>query len=304
VSASASAPVAGPFLRPEHVAPIRSLGLRAKLIVEGMIAGLHRSPYHGFSAEFLEYRPYRAGESTRMIDWRKYARTDKTVVRLFEDETNLAARILLDISASMRFSSVGAMNKYEYARTLAASLAWILIRQRDAVGLAAFDDTIKAVIPPRSANAQLKAILSTLERLAPAGATSCGAAIDTVARAIGKRGLCILISDLLDDPAAIIAGLRHLRFKRQDVMVIRILDPLEQTFRHDASLRITDMENNAEIVLDGATATEFYERGFDGHRRTLQAAMREMAIDCEVVTTDEPFVKALLRILEKRSRLG
>ncbi|MBD3316686.1 MAG: DUF58 domain-containing protein, partial [Chitinivibrionales bacterium] len=124
------------FLRPEHVAPIRSLSLRAKLIVEGLIAGLHRSPYHGFSAEFLEYRPYRTGESTRMIDWRKYAKTDKTVVRLFEDETNLYARIMLDKSASMRFASPGAVSKFDYGRTLAASLAWILVRQRDAVGLA------------------------------------------------------------------------------------------------------------------------------------------------------------------------
>lgn len=299
---SAAQPVTS-LLRPEHVAPIRSLSLRAKLIVEGMIAGLHRSPYHGFSAEFLEYRPYRHGESTRLIDWRKYARTDRTVVRLFEDETNLYARILLDKSASMRFHSAGAMNKYEYGRTLAASLAWILIRQRDAVGLAAFDEKVTTMIPPRSTNVQLKTILSVLDRLEPGAATRCGAAIDAVARTIVKRGMCILISDLFDDPASIVQGLRHLRFKRQDVIVIWMLDPLEREFRKNADLHIRDIETGEEVLLDGLTAAEYYRQGFTQHRATIQAAMAELSVDCEIVSTDEPFQKALLRIIEKRGTM-
>jgi uncharacterized protein (DUF58 family) len=295
---------ASSLLRPEHVAPIRSLSLRAKLIVEGMIAGLHRSPYHGFSAEFLEYRPYRHGESTRLIDWRKYARTDRSVVRLFEDETNLSARILLDKSASMQFHSAGPMNKYEYGRTLAASLAWILIRQRDAVGLAAFDEKVETMIPPRSTNVQLKTILGVLDRLTPSRATACGTAIDAIARTIQKRGLCILISDFFDEPQAIIQGLRHLRFKRQDVMAIWMLDPLERDFHKDADLQIRDVETGEVVLLDGVTAAQYYREGFDRHRAEIQAAMAELAVDCEMVTTDEPFQKALLRIVEKRGRLG
>lgn len=291
------------FLKPEHVAPIRSLNLRAKLIVEGMIAGLHRSPYHGFSAEFLEYRPYRQGESVRFIDWRRYARTDRTVVRLFEDETNLYARILLDKSESMGFRSEGPLSKFDYARTLAASLAWILIRQRDAVGLAAFDDSIGVSMPPRSTNVQLKAILSCLEGITTGKTTRCGAAINSIAHKIQKRGLCILISDLFDEPESIIQGLRHLRFKRQDVIVIWMLDPLELDFNRESLLRVHDVEIDREIFLDGKTASEFYRKGFISHRKKIEEAVRELKIDLEIVTSNEPFQKALLRILEKRRRL-
>jgi uncharacterized protein (DUF58 family) len=291
------------ILKPEHVAPIRSLSLRAKLIVEGLIAGLHRSPYHGFSAEFLEYRPYRTGESTRLIDWRKYAKTDKTVVRLFEDETNLYARILIDKSASMRFSSRRGMTKFEYARTLAASLAWILIRQRDAVGLAIFDEHVELSVPPRSANIQLKTILSCLDRTEPGNRTHCGGAIDEVARTIRKRGLCVVISDLFDDVDSIVRGLHHLRFKQQDVIVLWVLDPMERDFRKPGPLRIHDLESDEEVLVDGETAARYYRQGIGEQRDAVERACRDREIDCEIVTTDEPFAKALLRILEKRRRL-
>jgi uncharacterized protein (DUF58 family) len=292
------------FLKPEHLRPIRNLNLRAKIIVEGLIAGLHRSPYHGFSAEFLEYRPYFAGESIRNIDWRKYARTDRSVVRLYEDETNLYARIMLDKSASMRFGSTGAaMTKYEYGRTLAAALAWICIRQRDAVGLITFDEKIDVSLPPRSTNVQLKNIISQLENSAPSNATRCAAAIDSAARAIHKRGLCVLISDLFDDPESIVQGLRHLRFKRQDIIAIWLLDPMEREFRHDSPLEVRDLESGERVFLDGATAAQYFQSGMGRHRDRIESACKELEIDCETVFTDEPFHRALVRILEKRRRL-
>lgn len=291
------------FLKPEHLVPIRSLTLRAKCIVEGLIAGLHRSPYHGFSSEFLEYRPYRYGEPAWKIDWRKYAKTERSVVRLFEDETNLYARILLDKSASMQFSSTGIMTKFDYARTLAASLAWILIRQRDAVGITVFDDTVDINIPPRSTNLQLKTIISHIERIEPSNRTNCGSAVDAVAQVVKKRGLCILISDLFDDPQAIINSLRHLKFKRQDVMVLWVLDPLECDFNRDERLKIKDVETNEELLLDGETARYFYNRGFAGHRKVIEEACRELSIDCVIISTAEPFQKALISTLDKRRRL-
>jgi uncharacterized protein (DUF58 family) len=291
------------FLDPRHLAPIRSLNLRAKLIVEGMIAGMHRSPYHGFSTEFLEYRAYRPGESTRAIDWRKYARSDRAVVRLFEDETNLYARICIDKSASMRFCSKGRLSKYDYARTLAASLAWILIRQRDAVGMVAFDNRVDAAIPPRSTNVQLQTILSRLSAIEPGDRTRCGSALDAIARTLRKRGMCIILSDLFDDPEEIIKGLRHLRFKRQDVMVIWMLDPMEAAFDADSPLHVHDVESGEELRLDGASAAEMYARGFEEHRRILENACKELRIDCEMLTTDQPFQKALFRILERRRKL-
>ena len=291
------------FLRPEHLVPIRSLTLRAKSIVEGLIAGFHRSPYHGFSSEFLEYRPYRYGEPARNIDWRKYAKTEKSVVRLFEDETNLYARILLDKSASMQFCAEGTMSKFDYARTLAASLAWILIRQRDAVGLSIFDETIETSIPPRSTNLQLKTIISNLERIEPGHHTNCGDAVDSIARQVRKRGLCIIISDLFDSSDTIINSLRHLRFKRQDVIVLWVLDPMELNFDKDERLKVRDVETGEELVLDGETAKYFHQRGFGEHRKIIEEACRELSIDCVIMSTKEPFQKALISLLEKRRRL-
>jgi uncharacterized protein (DUF58 family) len=291
------------LLKPEQLAAVRNLSLRARLIVEGTIAGIHQSPYHGFSSEFLEYRPYFSGESTKRIDWRKYAKSDRTVVRLFEDETNLYARLLLDKSASMNFSSTSGMTKYDYARTLAASLAWILIGQRDSVGLSAFDEREDFSISPRSTTIQLKTIISHLDRLRPSGATRCGAAMSRLASTLLKRGLCVVISDLFDDPDAIIRGLRYLRFKKQDVIVLRIADPMELHFDHTASLRIRDMETNEEVFLDAAVAKRFFQSGFSRHRTDIERSCRDLRIDYEEITTTEPFHKAIVRVLDKRRRM-
>jgi uncharacterized protein (DUF58 family) len=291
------------FLNPEHLAPIRNLSLRAKSIVEGTIAGMHKSPYHGFSAEFLEYRPHRAGEPAARIDWRKYAKSDRPLVRLYEDETNLFATILLDKSGSMKFRHGSAMTKYDYARTLAASLAWILIRQRDAVGLFAFDSAQSLHIPPRSTNVQLNTILTQLDALEPSGETRCGQSMDRLAQTLRKRGMCIVMSDLFDDPAEIIRGLRHLRFKRQDVMVVWILDPLEASFVNSGSIEVRDLETGTNLLLDATTASEYFRNGMTEHRLRIEEACRSLAVDCETVVTDEPFAKALIRILQKRKRL-
>jgi uncharacterized protein (DUF58 family) len=292
------------IIRPEQLVAIRNLSLRARLIVEGMMAGLHKSPFHGFSVEFLEYRPYRNGESARSIDWRKFARSDKAVVRLFEDETNLRANLLLDKSASMRFASKrSGVSKLDYAKTLVASLAWILIRQRDAVGLAAFDESISVRLPPRSTNVQLKSILTALDAIEPGAQTRCGGAVDAIAAHLVKRGLCVLFSDLFDDPHEIIRGLHHLRFKRQDVMVLWILDPLEIASFEGVPYRLRDLETGAQLSIDGGIASRLLRDGMNRHRSTLEHACKELSVDLEIISTDEPFQKALLRILEKRRRL-
>jgi uncharacterized protein (DUF58 family) len=291
------------FLKPEHLAPIRSLSLRTKAIVEGTMAGLHKSPYHGFSAQFLEYRPYLPGEAAKRIDWRKYAKTGRSVVRLFEDETNLFAWILLDKSGSMALRYGAAMSKFDYARTLAASLAWILVRQRDAVGLYAFDKSENLMVPPRSTNVQLKTILSRLEGLTPGGETDCGRSMERLAQTIGKRGLCVVISDLLDEPAAVVRALRHLKFKRQDVMVLWVLDPLEKEFASTGTLRVRDLETGAGISVDSLTASEYFTAGMKRHGKKIEDACRSMRIDFDRVVTNEPFQKALLRILRKRRKM-
>lgn len=292
------------LIRPEQLASVRNLTLRARLIVEGFFAGLHKSPFHGFSVEFLEYRPYRTGESARAIDWRKFARTDKAVVRLFEDETNLRAHLLIDKSASMQYSSLpDRISKLDYAKTLAASLAWILIRQRDAVGLAAFDETLSLFLPPRSTNVQLKTVISSLDRMEAGAQTRCGSALEAVATRITKRGLCIVLSDLFDDPQRIIRGLRHLRFKRQDVIVLWVLDPFERSFSGNIPYKLRDYETGSELSIDGQSAARFFNEGLAHHRDHIERACKELSVDLETIATDEPFQKALFRIMEKRRRL-
>jgi uncharacterized protein (DUF58 family) len=292
-------------LNPEHMAPVRNLTLRAKMIVEGTIAGLHKSPFHGFSSEFLEYRPYLTGEPARKIDWRKYAKSDKSFVRLYEDETNLAAHILLDKSASMGFGSraAGGMTKFDYARTLAASFAWILVRQKDAVGLAAFDEEIRWYISPKSTNLQLKNIISYLETSAAENQTHCGDVINSAAAMIKKRGLCIVISDFFDDPESVAMGLRHLRFKRQDILALAVADPMELDFGGKTDFRFKDLETGRELTIDSQTASEYFNRGFTEHHAALGSMCRELKIDFEVVTTAEPFHKSLMKVIEKRRRL-
>ncbi len=290
------------FLDPEHYAPIRNLDLRAKLIVEGMIAGLHKSPYHGFSAEFLEYRPYRSGEAARAIDWRKYAKTDRSFVRLFEDETNCPVHILIDKSASMAFRSEALMSKFEYARTLAASIAWILIRQRDAVALAVFDEKVETYLPPRSTNLQLKNIIGILDKTETGAPTRCGKSIERLATGIRRRGMTVVISDLFDDPGAIIQGIRHLRFKRQDILLLWVLDPGERNFPEDRSYVLQDMETGGTLRLDGHTAARFQRDGMERHRELIGRGCRELKADFFILQTDEPFVRALMRVVQTRRR--
>ncbi len=289
-------------LNPEHLIPIRNLSLRAKLIVEGVIAGMHKSPFHGFSAEFLEYRSFTAGDNASRIDWRKYAKSDRTVVKLFEDETNLFANILIDKSGSMAFKSSG-VSKFEYARTLAAAIAWILIRQRDAVGLAVFDDHLRTYLQPRSTNIQLKHILGILDKITPLDKTQCASAINILAGGIKKRGMTVIISDFLDNPEAIRQGLRHLRYKRQDILLLQILDNVEVQFRQKGRYKFRDLESGAAIKMDGQTASEYFNKGMRLHNSMLRSLCRELQIDYEQICTDEPFSRALIRILDKREKL-
>ena len=283
------------FLHPEHLAPIRNLDLRARLIVEGTIAGLHQSPYHGFSTEFLEYRPYLPGESTRRIDWRKFAKTDRTVVRLFEDETNLYANILIDKSASMKFCSTKIMDKYDYARTLAASLALILVRQRDAVGLSAFDETTSCSLAPHSTNIQLKTIMANLTAWKLRRHAVRGRIIP-FAQTLKKRGLCIVISDLFDEPEEIIRGLRHLRFKKQDIIVLRIADPMEQNFKMRPRSRYTILKRvKSSRLTRHCRASSIRE--LPSITPIKKRACQELAIHCGAILTSQPFHKALLRVL-------
>jgi uncharacterized protein (DUF58 family) len=290
------------FLRPEVVSRLANMELRARLIVEGFIAGLHRSPYHGFSVEFAEYRQYNAGESTRNVDWRIYAKTDRYYVKIFEDETNLKATLLVDRSASMDYGS-GEVTKLRYGALLGAALCYLMIRQRDAVGLVLFDEKINTILPHRSVRRHLLYLLRALERIEPGRRTAISGALHEMAERIRRRGLMILFSDLLDEPSEVIDGLKHFRHRGHEVVVFHILDPTELTLSFAGELQFVDKETGERIRTQPWFLEKEYRRSIKDWVSWLERKCKENAIDYNLVTTETPFDQALVSYLNKRRML-
>jgi uncharacterized protein (DUF58 family) len=291
------------FLRPEVVSRISRMDLVARLVVEGFITGLHRSPYHGFSVEFSEFRPYLPGEATRHIDWKLWGRTDRYFVKRFEEETNLKAFLLLDASASMGFAS-GPVTKLRYSGYLAASLAFLMLRQRDAVGLVTFDEKIRAFLPPRSVPSYLHVLLAELEKTAPAGETGIAGIFHRLAERLKRRGLVIIFSDLLDEPDAVLAALKHFRHQKHEVIVFHVLDPLEQSLDFKTDTLFVDAETGERLHADPRRLGAVYR---DSMRRFSERTARECRaadIDYVALDTSQPFDVALFRYLTCRKRMG
>ena len=287
------------FLDPVILARIGSLELKARTVVEGFLSGLHRSPFKGFSVEFAEYRQYLPGDDLSTIDWKVYARSDRYYVKKFEEETNLDCHLLLDISASMGYGSDG-VTKLRYGSMLAASLAYLMNRQRDAVALTTFDDAIVAMLPPSARASHLRSILVTLDRIALGRRTDVSKPLHLMADAIGKRGIVVLISDLLDDPARVADGLRHFRFRGSDVIVFHLLDPAERTFPFTRAARFRDLELGDELMAVPEIVRQEYldalQRAIDGYRRELGSA----GIDYQLIDTSTPLEFALMAYLSTR----
>src|SRR5476651_2383278 len=235
-----------PFLDPAVVARLGTLELKVRTIVEGFLSGLHRSPFKGFSVEFAEYRQYIPGDALSTIDWKVYARSDRYYVKKFEEETNLDCHLMLDVSGSMAYGSRG-ITKFEYGACLAASLGYLMNRQRDAVGLMAFDDRIVSMLPASARPGHLMALLVTLDRLRTGHKTNVSKPLHQLANTLTRRGIVVLISDLLDDPDEVIRGLKHFQFRGIDVIVFHVLDPDEIDFPFDRPTRFEDMETAEEI---------------------------------------------------------
>jgi len=289
------------FLDPAVLARIGSLELRARTIVEGFLSGLHRSPLKGFSVEFAEYRQYLPGDDLSTMDWKVYARTDRHYVKKFEEETNLRGYLVLDVSASMTYGS-GAMTKLEYGSCLAASLAYLMKRQRDAAGLVTFDDRILEFTAPSIRPGHLRAILVTLDRLTAGRQTETGRPLHQLADAIGKRGLVVLISDLLDDPARVIEGLKHFRFRGSDVLVFHVLDHAERTFPFERPVRFRDLETGDEVLAAPHMVRERYLAELETLTSTYRRELALAGIDYTLLDTSEPLDAALLSYLAVRGR--
>ncbi len=294
-----------PLLTPELASRLGRLDLVARLVVEGFLTGLHKSPYHGFSVEFAEYRQYIPGEPATHVDWRVYAKTDRHYQKVFTEETNLRATLLVDCSASMSFTADPARpSKLEYARLLAAALAYLLLRQNDAVGLVTFDEKPLAMVPARSVRRQLFPILRPLEA-APAGAgTRLGPVLHGIAERVHRRGLVLLFSDLMDDPAEVIGGLKHFRHRGHEVVVFQILDPRELDLGFRRELELVDLERpDRRLRVDPAQVRGEYRRRVDAWRGELRRESRRRLVDLVEVTTDTPLETALHAYLGKRRRL-
>jgi len=289
------------FLDPAVVARLGTLELRARTVVEGFISGLHRSPFKGFSVEFAEYRQYIHGDDLSTIDWKVYARSDRYYVKKFEEETNLDCQLLIDVSGSMAYGSQG-ITKFEYAACLAASLGYLMNRQRDGVGLTAFDDRIVAALPASNRPGHLRNLLITLDRLVLGSRTNVSKPLRRLAESMNRRGMVVLISDLLDDPEAIIRGLKHFQYRGSDVLVFQILDPDEIEFPFDRATRFEDLETSEEVMAVPRLVRSHYLKQMSGlierYRRELGAA----GIDYQLLSTKQPLEIALLAYLSTRSR--
>jgi uncharacterized protein (DUF58 family) len=290
------------FLDPAIISRLGTMELKARTVVEGFLAGLHRSPYKGFSVEFAEYRQYLPGDDLSTLDWKVYARTDRHYVKKFEEETNLECHLILDRSGSMAYRGAAAMSKLEYGSVLAASLAFLMHRQRDATGLITFDEKIHFRLPAAARPGHLHALLLALERLQAGERSDVGRPLHQLAEALVKRSLVVLISDLLDDPEPVIKGLRHLKFRGTDVVVFQVLDPNELLFPFRNASKFRDMETSQEVVADPSKARKEYLRELAGLTLRYDRELRGAGIDYVQLDTSQPLDFALLTYLSARSR--
>lgn len=278
---------------------VRNLQWRAQKVVDGFQTGLHRSPKHGFSVEFSEYRPYCVGDDPKTIDWKLFARTDRYYQKRFEDETNRRCYLVVDQSKSMQFGSI-AYNKYEYARTLAATLALFLLKQRDAVGAVAFDQHVSDWLTARFRTGQFQRILSILSKSCSGLSTDLVAPLEQIANLVKHRSLIVIISDFLVDPTLLHSPLSFLRTRKHEVVLLRVLDPMELDFKSDKPVLIRDMESMAERFVDPIMVRESYKRKFDAHSNALQNNLSPLGIPFVDLTTTDPLELVLSSFLSTR----
>ena len=291
------------YLDPLIVAKIDNMALRARLVVEGYLIGQHKSPYHGFSVEFAEHRAYGSGDEIRHIDWKLYGKTDRYYVKRYEEETNLRSYILLDTSQSMTYGS-GEITKLEYGSYLSAALTHLMLNQRDAMGLVLFDEKIRKFIPPRAAPSHANIIMGALDKIQSANDTQIRPTLDYMAERIKKRGLVILISDLLDDPAQVLMGLNHFRHNKQEMIVFHLLDRQELEFQFENRTKFRDLETNETITTEPWHIRSAYQELIEMHQRKYRLGCRNQRIDYVPLFTDQPLDLALNEYLNKRQKTG
>lgn len=288
------------YFDPKVLAGISNLSLRARWVVEGIMSGIHRSRSKGFSVEFEEHREYSPGDEIRRIDWKALGKFDRYFIKEYEDETNLRAYILLDTSGSMDYASDG-LTKFDYACTLAASLAYLILRQQDAAGLVTFSNRIESFIPPRAKRDYLTQIVHALENRTPGGETHVGRILEEIAGQVKRRGMIILVSDLLDEPAQILKGLRLFRFKGNDVIVFHILDQAELDLPFEGNILFEDLEaSNINVIADPAAIRQTYRKVVEEFTGQMRKECHDSSIDYQLISTSTPLDRALASYLSWR----
>jgi len=291
------------FLDPAALMTIRNLELRARSVVQGFWHGLHRSPYHGFSVEFTEYRAYSPGDDPRYLDWKLVARSDRYYIKKFEDETNLRCHLLVDQSRSMAYGSTG-YPKIEYASTLAATLGWFLAQQGDAVGLLTFDEAIRDYLPARNRPGHLRQLMLALEKPASGVRTDLVAPLRRIADLVTKRGLIVLVSDLLAPVDAVETELALLASAGHELVVFQVLDPAETNFNFERASLFHDVESGRDLYIEPALAKRDYLRRLEKHQESLRGMCRRYGISLHQLATDQPLELALFEFLKMRQHRG
>jgi uncharacterized protein (DUF58 family) len=287
------------FLDPAVLAGIGRMELRAHQAVEGFLAGMHPSPFFGHSVEFVQHREYTTGDDIRHLDWKVWSKTDRFYIKQFEAETNLRCTLVVDVSESMAYGS-GPLNKMQYAATAAASAAWLLLRQQDAVGMVTFDSSIRSIIPPRSQSRHLDAIVAALGNDRPREKTDIFGILKKVAQNLPTRGLVAIFSDLLVDRDALTKGLQMLRQRKHEVVLFHLMDKDEVDFQFMGPTRFEGMESMPELLCDPAALREGYLRELGEFLQEVRRAATKQGVSYQFIRTDEPLDAVLTRFLHQR----
>lgn len=292
-------------LDPAVLAGLTGLELRAQTIVDGQLAGLHRSPRKGFSVEFAEHREYAPGDDLRYLDWKVYGKRDRYYLKQFEEETNLLCHLVIDASESMAYQSAqAALSKWDYASCLTASLAWLILKQQDAVGLVTVDDEIRHMLRPSGQAVHLKQILSSLEQTIPSRPSTLGNTLHQLAERLPRRGVVILISDLFDDVDSVMQGIKHLKFQGHDVAVLQVIDPAEVSFPFEEPTQFEGLEKLGRVAVEPRGIGDAYRREFADFLKLVGARLRDMQIDHQLIDTATPPDRALFRFLVNHRRVN
>jgi uncharacterized protein (DUF58 family) len=287
------------FLHPEAIRRIARLDLRARHIVEGFLSGMHRSPHFGQSVEFLQHREYVPGDDLRHVDWKVWARQDRLVVKQFEEDTNLRCTMVVDVSHSMQYGN-GALNKFEYAATIAASLSYLVLQQQDAVGCITFDEKIRMRVPIRSKRNHIHSVIDSLDTQSPSDKTDMYAVMREIAETVPRRGMIMLISDLLGDIEGTIKGLKLLRQRGHDVLVFHVLDDDELDFEFNGAMRFDGLESDDFLNCNPRALREGYLTALNEFLTNIRRQCASNAVDYALIRTSDPLDAALAKYLSRR----